>query len=218
MKSMSMSRIWLRVRRSAAEMLRDCSGIVAVEFAMIVPFMLVAFFGAVEISTGVAVDRKVSLVARTLSDLTSQSVPPTSQTPWSMITDTDLQNIFTASIAVVSPYSAEPTKATISEIYVDSNGVAKVQWSKAATIASNATQATLTSSNRNTGDVITMPAALLVNKTYVILSEVRYLYKPTVGYVMTSSVTLSDLAYSRPRQVLCVIYNNLPDASSCPTP
>ena len=40
---------------------------------MIVPIMLVMFFGTVEISSGVAVDRKVRLVARTLSDLTSQS-------------------------------------------------------------------------------------------------------------------------------------------------
>ena len=35
--------------------------------------MLVMFFGTVEFSSGVAVDRKVTLMARTLSDLTSQS-------------------------------------------------------------------------------------------------------------------------------------------------
>ena len=39
----------------------------------IVPIMLTLFFGVVEFSSGVAVDRKVTLVARTLSDLTSQS-------------------------------------------------------------------------------------------------------------------------------------------------
>ena len=40
---------------------------------MIVPLMLVLFFGTVEFSSGVAVDRKVTLMARTLSDLTSQN-------------------------------------------------------------------------------------------------------------------------------------------------
>ena len=34
--------------------------------------MLVLFFGTLEFSSGVAVDRKVTLVARTLSDLTTQ--------------------------------------------------------------------------------------------------------------------------------------------------
>ena len=59
----------------------DRSGIAATEFAIIVPIMLVMFFGTVEFSSGVAVDRKVTLMARTLSDLTSQSTS---------VTDTDL--------------------------------------------------------------------------------------------------------------------------------
>ena len=69
MKSISMFPIWLRMRRTAARMLRDRSGIAATEFAVIVPVMLVMFFGTVEFSAGVAVDRKVTLMARTLSDL-----------------------------------------------------------------------------------------------------------------------------------------------------
>jgi len=64
MKTMSMSALWLRMRGSVARMLDDCSGIVATEFAVIVPSMLVMFFGTVEISSGVSVDRKIKLVAR----------------------------------------------------------------------------------------------------------------------------------------------------------
>jgi Flp pilus assembly protein TadG len=48
-------------------MLDDCSGIAATEFAVIVPIMLVMFFGTVEISSGVSVDRKIKLVARALA-------------------------------------------------------------------------------------------------------------------------------------------------------
>jgi Flp pilus assembly protein TadG len=219
MKSTLMSQIWLRLRRSVADMLGDRSGIAATEFAVIVPVMLVAFFGTVEISSGVAVDRKVSLVARTLSDLTSQSPPaPTPQSPSATVADSDLQNTFTASIAILTPYSATPTKATLSEIYIDSNSKATIQWSKAATIASGATQATLVASSHNAGDIVAVPTALQVKQTYVILSEVSYLYTPAVGYVMgKAGVTLNDQAYTRPRQVVCVTYNNVP-ASTCPTP
>jgi Flp pilus assembly protein TadG len=209
MKATSMSRIWLRARLSVANLLRDHSGIAATEFAVIVPIMLVMFFGTVEFSSGVAVDRKVTLVARTLSDLTSQS--------GSAVDDNYLKNVFSASIAILTPYSATPTKATLSEIYVDSLKIAKIQWSKAATIASGATQATLATSSRNAGDIVTLPPALLVPQTYLIFSEVSYLYTPTVGYVMgKAGVTLSDLAYTRPRYVNCVIYNTVP--AGCPTP
>ena len=209
MRATSMFRVWLRARLSVASLLRDRSGVAATEFAVIVPIMLVMFFGTVEFSSGVAVDRKVTLVARTLSDLTSQSAVA--------VDNNYLQNVFTASIAILTPYSPTPTKATLSEIYVDSNKIATIKWSKAATIASGATQATLTASSRNAGDIITLPPALLVKQTYLIFSEVSYLYTPTVGYVMAKAgVTLSDVAYTRPRQVTCVIYITVP--AGCPTP
>jgi Flp pilus assembly protein TadG len=216
----SVLKIWRRARLSTVDLSTDCSGVAATEFAVIVPMMLVMFFGTVEFSSGVAVDRKVTLVARTLSDLTSQSPSAVALSPSAVVADSDLQNFFTASIAILTPYAATPTKATLSEIYVDSNKVAKIQWSKAATIASGATQATLTTSSRNAGDDVTptVPATLLIPKTYLIFSEVSYLYTPTVGYVMgTAGVTLNDVAYTRPRQVTCVTYNNAP-ASTCPTP
>lgn len=208
MKTISMLSIWLRIRRTAAKMLRDSSGIAATEFAVIVPVMLVMFFGTVEFSSGVAVYRKVTLVTRTLSDLTSQSS--------TAMDDNYLKDIFTASIAMLTPYSPTPTNATLSEIYVDSNKVAKIQWSKSAIIASGVAQ--LTTSSRVAGETVTLPSQLLVKQTYLIFSEVSYLYTPTVGYVMgKAGVTMSDVAYTRPRQVSCVIYNNVP-AANCPTP
>src|ERR1700716_4669946 len=101
MKTTSMSRIWLRAWLSVTTLLRDQSGIAATEFAVIVPLMLVMFFGTVEFSSGVAVDRKVTLVARTLSDLTSQSTT---------VTDTDLTNFFAAAAGILTPDSPTPTQ------------------------------------------------------------------------------------------------------------
>src|ERR1700710_1385991 len=120
---MSISHLWFRLRRSAAELSQDCRGVAATEFVMIVPLMLTMLFGMVEFSSGVAVDRKVTLVARTLSDLTSQSTT---------VADTDLTNFFAAATGILTPYSATPTKSTITELYVDpATSKARVQWSKA---------------------------------------------------------------------------------------
>src|SRR6266404_3324109 len=103
-------KMWLRLTRSTLDLSTDCRGVAATEFAVIVPLMLVMFFGTVEFSSGVAVDRKVTLMARTLSDLTSQSTT---------VTDIDLTNFFAASAGIMTPYSATPTNSTITELYVD---------------------------------------------------------------------------------------------------
>jgi len=178
------------------------------------------FFGTVEISSGVAVDRKVTLVARTLSDLLSQAgpPPPAPVSSYAPADDTYLQNVFTAGIAILTPYCAVPATLQLTEIYVDKNQVAKVQWSKAASVPTcNATQVTLTTSTRSAGDTITIPPTLLVKQTYLLFSEVSYNYTPMgIGYVMKSNVILSDVSYTRPRQVVCVIYNNLPVALPSP--
>ncbi len=195
---MPISHLWFSLRRSLAELSKDCRGVAATEFVMIVPLMLVMFFGVVEFSSGVAVDRKVTLVARTLSDLTSQSVS---------ITDTELKNFFAASAAILTPYPAMPTESTITELYVDPTTLkAKVQWSKASTIDATG-KVVLGTSSHVAKDIVTIPTALQVGGTYLIWSEVSYLYKPAVGYLMAKSgITLKDLTYTRPRQARCVDY------------
>jgi Flp pilus assembly protein TadG len=196
MKTMSMSPIWLRLRRCAVDLLEDRSGIAATEFAVIVPVMLVMFFGTVEFSSGVAVDRKVTLMARTLSDLTSQSVS---------VSNTDLTNFFAASPGIMTPYSSTPTSSTITELWVDPSTLkARVQWSQGT-------------APRATSSIVTIPTALAVGGTYLIFSEVSYLYKPTIGYVMAKAgVNLSDMAYTRPRQSACVIYPTPPAGITLP--
>jgi Flp pilus assembly protein TadG len=224
MKATSMSRIWRGTRLAIARLWHDRSGIAATEFAVIVPVMMVMLFGTVEISSGVAVDRKVTLISRTMSDLVSQSPPDPAVVgaTYAPLTDTTLQNVFTAGIAIMTPYCPTPASLRISEIYIDSNLVAKIQWSKAATVSGcAATQATLATSTRNSGDVVTIPSQLLVAQTYLIFSEVTYLYVPMgIGYVMKANLNLADVAYSRMRQVVCVVYSNHPVlvSGACPTP
>ena len=85
----------------------------------------------------------------------------------------------------LSPYSAATLHSTISELYVDPNThTAKVQWSSGYAV-------------RATGSTVTIPTALKVDSTYLIFSEVSYLYTPTIGYVMgQSGVNLSDVSYT----------------------
>jgi Flp pilus assembly protein TadG len=204
----SMSSIWSCIRGSAAALRRDSRGLAATEFAMIVPLMLVMLFGTIDVSSGVAVDRKVTLVTRTLSDLTSQS---------KTVSDADVTNFFAASYGIMWPYPSAPVRATISELYIDpATSTARVQWSKGA-------------APRGAGTTVGIPSGLIGKDSsnnvlpgqYLIFSEVSYLYQPIVGYVMSKAgVTLSDTTYTRPRQSACVIYPTPPAGTPfppCPT-
>ena len=189
-----MKKIWLRMRRRAVELVGNNSGVAAIEFAMIIPVMAVLFVGTNEFSAGVAVDRKVTLMARTLSDLTSQNTE---------VTDDKLTNFFNASKAIMTPYASDPVEGTITELYVNPSTMkARVQWSKGAHVHA-------------AGDIIDIPDALKVGNTYLILSEVKYKYVPSVAWFINKvdGIMLSDISYTRPRQGICVLYTT----TVCPT-
>jgi Flp pilus assembly protein TadG len=183
-----MRTIWLRMCRRALELRGNNSGVAAVEFAMIIPIMAALLIGTSEFSAGVAVDRKVTLMARTLSDLTSQNTS---------VTDDKLTNFFNASKAIMVPYAYTPVEGTITELYINPTTLkARVQWSKGAHA-------------HTAGDIIDIPDALKIGCTYLIYSEVKYKYVPSVAWFINKvdGITLSDFTFTRPRQGLCVMYS-----------
>lgn len=200
-----MQKMSLRVRG----LWNDRSGLAAVEFAMIFPIMVVLYFGVVEFSSAIAVDRKATQVARTLSDLTSQSVS---------VADADLISFGQAAKAIMTPYPAQPLISSITEVYVDNaTGVTRAQWSKGLTIGPTG-DVTVSAGPHNPGDVVVLPTSLAVAKgTYVIWSKVNYTYTPAIGYMMSKTgLPFNDAAFTRPRLVLCVIYPT-GGSSACPT-
>jgi Flp pilus assembly protein TadG len=192
-------------------LLADRSGLAAIEFAMILPIMVVMIFGVVELSSAISADRKATLVARTLSDLTSQM---------SSVTDADLTNFGQAAKAIMTPYPTSPLVSSITEVYIDNvSGVARVQWSKALSIDAAGVVTIGATAPHNPGDVVVLPTPLVQAKgTFVIWSEVSYKYTPAVGYMLAKTgLTFKDVAYTRPRQVLCVTYPTI-GFSNCLTP
>ena len=168
-----------RARRPVRRLLRDKRGVSAVEFAMLLPLMITLYIGTVEVSQAIAVDRKVTLVARTLGDLVAQSTS---------VNAADMTNILNAAGAVVQPYSDSLIKITVSRVDIDNAGAAKVVWSK-----------TKNGTARAVDSNVTLPAALNTANTSLIWAESEYGYTPTIGYVITGTMNLKDQIYMRPR-------------------
>ena len=144
--------------------------------------MIGLYLGCVEISDGVGADRKVSLTAGALANLTAQVTT---------ISTTDMTNILDASSAIIAPYSASKLKMTVSCLKIDANGVARVKWASPRTPRRGRPDRrySFTSIEFRSGGGI----------RGLILSEVTYAYTPIVGYTITGTLTLSDKMFMSPR-------------------
>jgi Flp pilus assembly protein TadG len=159
---------------------RERRGLAALEFSLLLPVMLTLYLGSYEVTTAVAVQRKVTLTARAVADLSSQ---------FTSIANSDMSNILNASSDIIAPYAAADLQVVVSELSVNAQGQASVVWSD-----------TLNGTARPVGEVVTIPTSLAVPNTYLILGEASYSYDPTYGYVVTGTMTLSDQIYVEPRQ------------------
>jgi Flp pilus assembly protein TadG len=172
---------------------RDARGIAAVEFAVILPLMLTVFFGMIDVSTGFAVDRKVTMASQTISDLTSR---------YTTVAETDITNFFAIADAMITPYDKVPLQATISQIYIDpTTKSGTVVWSRG-------------DNKLVKGTAVSVPTALILKDTsgnvvanqYFILGQAKYLYTPAIGWVVAKTgITLTESSFTKPRQGTCVI-------------
>jgi Flp pilus assembly protein TadG len=189
--------------RSLRRFRRDQGGVALVEFAMAFPVMLVAYCGMVDVAQMVMLNRKVTQLASTLSDLTARV---------QSVSTADIDNIFNAAQTVLMPFEVSNASMIIANVVVDPSGVARVCWSN---------QRNGTALAR--GSTVTLPDSARVAGTSVIMARASYKYTPTIGYVLTGTFTLGDNpVYSRPRNGLASGTNNIEQVvrtgtNACPT-
>lgn len=158
---------------------RDPSGVSAVEFALILPVMLLLYFGGVEVSTAVSIKRKVTHLSSTVADLVTQA---------KTISATDMGNIFDIAEAIMVPYDTASLSVVVSGITIDGDGNTEVEWSD-----------TLNGTELDAGSSVNLPDELVVPDTFLVMAEVHYTYEPTIGYAITGTFDISDQFYLRPR-------------------
>ena len=176
-------RLSLRSLRFAA----DRRGSSAVEFALLLPLMLVMYFGSIQITDAISADRQVTLVASTVAEITSQYIT---------VSSTDVSNILAAASSVLTPFPVANAQVTLSSVLIDANGKATVDWS-----------ATLNGTQRSGTVTGSIPAALLIPNTSVIWGEATYNYKPAIGWVVTGTIPMYDQIFLRPRQSSNVVHS-----------
>jgi Flp pilus assembly protein TadG len=161
-------------------------GVAAIEFAMILPVLLILFLASFDGGRAIAVDMKVRSATYALAAITNQ---------YTTIQSTDMTSIVGATSVVLAPYSSAPVVVKISQLTISASGKATVSWSYS-----------LNGTARALGSTVTIPSALATPNSYLIFGEVSYTYTPLFGYFGSGGIALSDNLYVTPRSSNCINY------------
>ena len=211
-------RTWNRFRTAK-------DGLAAVEFALILPVMMVMFYGTLEITMALTCRDDISIMTSTAADLIAQE---------SSVQSTDLSNVYNAAGTILYPYydpskdpaTAGPTIRITSVIYDTSSK--SVTSGKVAWTCTQPGSGKLTPATRNKGDTVTFNDAsgntvtfkdasgnnvgIMVANGSVIMAEVAYNYSSPTNSFVAPNLNMTNFWYTKPRRVA-----QIPAPSPAPT-
>ena len=179
---------------------QDKRGVSAIEFALVLPVLLLVYFGIVGVTQLLSVDRKVTSITSATADLVAQET---------VLDNAIMQDIYTASLSIIEPFNPNSVSIVVTSIVSDDANNTTVAWSH----TSNGTAKT-------PGATITVPTGVTQANTSVIFTEVAYSYNSIIGQLlsgifptgtfsqlMSGTITLTDKFYTRPRNSSEVEFN-----------
>lgn len=171
------------LRRFAA----DRQGIALVEFAAVLPVLVLMLFGGFETTRYILLQLKLDRTATSVADLVSQLEG---------VTEGQITDIYEASEDIMSPFEIGTAgRVIISNVYRPTSSPAVVQWQRASSggLAS-------TSQLGAQGANATLPNGLTLSVGEdAIVAEAFYQYDPALVDWFFDSAVLYQIAFYRPR-------------------
>jgi Flp pilus assembly protein TadG len=162
------------------------SGIAAIEFAFIMPFLLLLFFGLVDITDAVSSNRRITSVANSIGDLAAQNRKK--------ILKTDIDDYFKAAALIMKPKSDSNVRVTLFGFRSDgTKGV--LQW----TVTNNKGPVCASAPSVNTMQT------LMTAGNDIIVAQACMVYSPLVTSFLgetimgTTSMKIEQIITMRPR-------------------
>jgi Flp pilus assembly protein TadG len=184
-----------RCRPLAQILAGDRSGLAMVEFALLLPALLVLTIGAYETANLLMVNLKLASASETAADLVAQTEVNY------VLQSSDFTNITNAAEMVMTPFPTGSSQMEIAYASITySTGAPVIDWHTEVNGATAISVASLPYS---------VSAANLGNETAgstdsVIVVQLTYAYTSPYSYVLNTSYSLSSAAFNRPRYVSCV--------------
>lgn len=172
----------MNVRASFRRFAGAKHGLAAVEFALLAPMMIVLLFGSIEIIDALGANRRAQNVASSLADVTARDTE---------ISGTELTGLWAATNILMFPESGR-LDVRLTSVTIQSATVASVFWSE---------QNNGFIADRSDGSRVTLPAAMMVPGSSVIMAETVYNYTPPLAFLFPAATTMRHTAYRRSRVV-----------------
>lgn len=166
MKSGSLIPSITRLRRCGIS--DDQSGASGIEFALVLPLMILLFAGTVEFGHALTVSRKIDQIASTTGDIISQ------QGTW---TKSDVAKLLTGTSFILQPYDTSGLTIIVMAESVNASGKMVVDWS--AALNTSPPVAGVTSP-------IDVPAGIQETGVEIVLTRVQYKYTTPLSTLFAS--------------------------------
>ncbi|CCV03206.1 conserved hypothetical protein [Mesorhizobium metallidurans STM 2683] len=147
---------------------RDRRGVAAIEFALIVPVLLVMYFVTMEASQAIETSKKVSRIGSMVADLVTQQ---------QSVKTADLDAIMQIGNSTLRPYNRSTPKIIITAIQVTDETTPKVQvaWSRKMVNGAFSADAAKNS-------ITTIPDTLKIKGTFLVRVESNLSYQPIITW------------------------------------
>ena len=178
-----MDRQFQKIAQTVGNFWSNRKGIASIEFAAIVPLMVMLFIGIVEFSQALTVDRRVNQVASSTADLVARTESTTTG---------ELNGIMDIIEELLRPYPQAPLSLAVTNVIASTSDETNtvVCWSHAhnggPSYAKDA--------------AYTLPAGILEKGESVVVVEATYDYTPALfSYFITNPIQFKDKFYLKPR-------------------
>ena len=161
--------------------LADRRGTALIEFALLLPFLLVVYLGGFVLADGISCSRKVTIATRALVDLVAQSATGTTSA-------NEIDGELAAATQILSPYPGARAIERVTEVYTDASLNTTVVWSRG-----------YNTTGYTPGTSATVPLNLRVPGLYVIFAEITYSYQPPVTFDLVQPFNLKNTLFMIPR-------------------
>lgn len=153
---------------------RSRRGVAAVEFALLVPMLLVAYLGATDLTQGLAIDRKLGQLSATVGDLVARETA---------ITEPTVLAFFDTGSAIMRPFDFNNTRLLLTVVKVE-GGSAEI-----TAVAEHNWPTTL-----KKGDSYPLPAETMAvaNGRHVVITNAGYTFTPLFSTVFDGSMQLAQ--------------------------
>lgn len=174
--------------RCARRFTRHAAGMAMVEFALLLPLLMVMFYGCIEVTRYILIVQKTEKLAHTVADVAAQSKD---------LTATSLDQLLAATQDIMQPFgTGANSRILISSLYREAGDAnARVNWCHRG----GGTMA-VASAIGVQGAIPVMPGNFTFNeRENVIAAEVYYQFSPLLSSQFFGTTTVYRSAFYKPR-------------------